>query len=404
MADQKGRNFFKVNNASHYADTLDLQPEPRVLIFSQRNLSEIQPFRCAHFEFEDVIAEIDSADIVAPRFSNSTRRYNFAKRLAYKRPIRLNPGVPSHPVSSSYDLFFVICGGPSDLLSITTLRDWRRKCRKAVCLIDEVWATQMHRYDGYLRMLEDFDVVALYLSQSVEHLNRRIGPKGIFLPPAVNALRFCPYPESLPRSVDIYSIGRRSAVTHQSLLQMAAKNRFFYLHDSISADRVLDPMEHRELFARLLKRSRYFIVNPALVDRVDIRGDQIEVGSRYFEGAAAGAILVGARPDNGEFDRCFGWPNALVDLPYGSSDFAEAIEALENDRQAQDAIRHMNVIQSLLKHDWLYRWEAILRAAGMNPLSKLNERKNRLRQLAGTIADSCSLELDDSRALTGQFS
>lgn len=391
--DLKGTNFVESNNGSQQHSIHDAQPQPRVLIFSQRNLSQVQPFRCAHFEFEDVIAEIDSVQIVAPRFSNSTQRYNFAKRLAFRTPIRMNPGVPSCSVSSSYDLFFAICGGPPELLSIQTLRNWRRKCRRAVCLIDELWMMNMDGYHQYLRMLEDFDVVVLYYSQSVESLNNRIGPKSIFLPPGVNTLRFCPYPESLPRSIDVYSVGRRSAITHDRLLQMAESGRIFYLHDSTSADRVLDPMEHRKLFARLLKRSRYFIVNPGLIDRVDIRGKQIEIGNRYFEGAAAGAILIGERPDNGEFETCFDWPNALVDLPYDSPYFAEAIEAIESDRQAQEAIRRMNVVQSMLRHDWLYRWEAILKAAGMNPLPKLNERKKRLRKLAGTIADNDSVEL-----------
>jgi hypothetical protein len=45
---------------------------PRTLIFSQRNLTSIQPFRCAHFEFEDVIAEIDEAEFVAAAFNTNT--------------------------------------------------------------------------------------------------------------------------------------------------------------------------------------------------------------------------------------------------------------------------------------------------------------------------------------------
>lgn len=385
-----------MNKAIHRPKSLDTQPEPRVLVYSQRNLAEIQPFRCAHFEFEDVIEEIDFVDILAPRFSNSTRRYDFAKRLAYKTPIKLNPGVPSCSISSNYDLFFAICGNPTDLLGIHALGDWRRKCRKAICLIDELWVTQMDRYDRYLRMLEEFDVVVLYYSQSVEPLNRRIGHRSIFLPPGVNTLNFCPYPESLSRSIDVYSVGRRSAVTHQALLQEVAKEHIFYLHDSTSADRVLDPMEHRDLFARLLKRSRYFIVNPGLIDRVDVRGNQIEIGNRYFEGAAAGSILIGERPDNGEFETYFDWSNALVDLPYGSPGFAAAIDEIERDPQAQEDVRRMNVRQSLLRHDWLYRWEAILEVAGMAPHPKLNNRKKRLHKLAGTIAESHSMDQADS--------
>jgi hypothetical protein len=369
---------------------MNLENSPRVLVFSQRNLAQVQPFRCAHFGFEDVIAEIDSVDVLAPQFSNTTSRYNRAKQLAYKTPIRLNPGIPTISIQSDYELFFAICGNPTDLLSIHALGNWRKRCKKAVCLIDELWVTQMNNYDRYLRMLDDFDVVVLYYSQSVEALNRRIGAKSIFLPPAIDALRFCPYPEISPRAIDVYSVGRRSAITHESLLRMVARDNIFYLYDTTSADRVLNPMEHRTLMGSILKRSRYYIVNPGLIDRPDVRGDQIEIGNRYFEGAAAGAILVGQRPDNGEFERLFNWPNAIVDLPYDSPDFAEAIESIEADPDMENTIRQTNVRQSLLQHDWLYRWEGILKAAGMNQLSKLNERKDRLQAVAAAIPGSGS--------------
>src|SRR5207245_9603073 len=101
------------------------------------------------------------------------------------------------------------------------------------------------------------------------------------------------------RVVDVDSIGRRSEITHRRLLRMVAKNGIFYLHDSISGDQAIDSKEHRALVARVAKRSRYFIVNPGLIDRPEIRGNQIEIGNRYFEGAASGTIMVGERPNNG---------------------------------------------------------------------------------------------------------
>lgn len=368
------------------------QEEPRILIFSQRNLTAIQPFRCAHFEFEDVIAEVDSVDFLAPRFSVSSRRYNLVKKLAYKTPFHLNPGVPQTSIRSGYDLFFAVCGNPTDLLHIRALGDWRSKCRTAICLIDELWITQMERYDPFLRMLEPFDMVVVYYSQSVEPLNRRIGQKCIFMPPGVDALRFCPYPDAADRSIDVYSVGRRSAVTHQSILKMAEGRGAFYLYDSTSADRVLQPIEHRELFANTLKRSRYFIVNPGLIDRPDVRGGQIEIGNRYFEGAAAGSIMVGARPDNGQFEKFFNWPNALVELAYDSPAFGEAISSLEANPCEQEELRRMNVRQSLLRHDWAYRWQAILEAAGVAPLPRMNERREKLAALAEGIAPAHAMQ------------
>lgn len=369
---------------------MNKQNQPRVLVFSQRNLSTIQPFRCPHFEFEDVIEEVDDIDLLAPRFDPNTRRQTIAKELAYHTPFRLNPGIEPVSVASRYELFLAICGNPTDLLRIHSCGNWRSKCRTAVCLIDELWVRQMEDYDNYLRMLDKFDLVVLYYSGSIEPLNRRIGRKCMFVPPGVDTPRFCPWPYPPQRSIDVYSMGRRSAVTHRVLLRMAEELGFFYIYDSTSSERVLDSVEHRQLFASQLKRSRYFIVNPGLIDRPDIRGDQIEIGNRYFEGAAAGSILVGQRPENAEFDRLFDWPGALADVPYDSDAIYELIAELDRDPDKQEETRRLNASQALLRHDWLYRWEAILGAVGMDLLPKAQARKERLRDLAELISPGIS--------------
>lgn len=361
---------------------------PRTLIFSQRNLTQIQPYRCAHFEFEDVISKVDDAVMLSLRIDPTTWRYPFARQLAYHTPIKLNPGVERVSLESDYDLFFAICGGPPDLLRINAVSNWRARCKKAICLIDEVWVREVKNYRNYLHMLRDFDLVVLYYSQSVGPIDESMGMKKCsFLPPGVDAIRFCPFPDPPRREIDVYSIGRRSAVTHKAFLRMAAGGDFFYLHDSTSADHVLDPLEHRNLFANIAKRSRYFIVNPGLIDRPDVRGNQIEIGNRYFEGAAAGNILLGERPRNGEFEKFFDWPDALIDLAYNSPDAETIVRDLDQQPERQATIRKMNVQQSLLRHDWAYRWESILKLVGVAPLPRLEARKAQLRSLAERVLD-----------------
>jgi hypothetical protein len=334
-----------------------------------------------------VISQIDSVKLVTPRINFPTRRHSFAKQLAYHTPLRLNSGTQRLRVDEDYDLLLIICGNPTDLLRIDAIKDWRKRCKKAICLIDEIWATEVKSYRNFVRMLEKFDLVVLYYSQSVKAVSELIGDKCMFLPPGVDTMRFCPYPDTPQRSIDVYSVGRRSSITHREILKMAEEDDLFYLYDSMSADQVLNPTEHRMLFANLLKRSRYFIVNPGLIDRPDIRGTQIEIGNRYFEAAAAGSILLGQRPLNGQFEQLFDWPDALIDLPYNSPDVANVMTELDRQPERQDAIRHMNVQQALLRHDWCYRWEAILKAAGLQALPQLNARKEALRKLAGLSQD-----------------
>jgi hypothetical protein len=358
------------------------RPSPRVLICSQRNLARNLPYRCAHFEFEDVISQIDSAYLIAPRADTSSRRHELAKLLAYHTPLAFDPGVQQPSINGSYDLFLAICGDPTDLIRVTALRNWRDTCKTAVCLIDELWVTQMAPYKNFIRMLEKFDLVVLYYSQSVEPLSKMIGTKCIFLPPGVDAIRFCPYPDPPERVIDVYSIGRRSEITHHALLKIAANRSFFYLHDTMSPHQISDATEHRQLFANIAKRSRYFIVNPGLIDRKDVRGDQVEIGNRYFEGSAAGTIMLGERPNNAEFDKLFNWPDSMIHVPYDSADIEQTIQALDRDPEKQDRIRREGVKQTLLQHDWVYRWEAILKATGLEPLPSFSQRKEALRNLA----------------------
>jgi hypothetical protein len=362
--------------------------KPRILIFSQRNIFNYALFRCAHYEFEDVICQIDSVDLLAPPVDWRKLRYAIAKRVAFHLPVALNPGVQKIRPNAEYDLFLAVCGLPTDLLAVNACSDWEKSCKTSVCLIDEFWVKQIVANSYYVHMLNKFDFVMLYYSQSVKPLGERLRSKCVFLPPGLDTLRFCPYPNPPQRVVDVYSVGRRSDITHQRLLKMAADDGLFYLHDTFRGDQAISSAGHRALFANVAKRSRYFIVNPGLIDRPDIRGNQIEIGNRYFEGAASGAIMVGERPDNGQFETLFDWPDALIHLPYDSSDIDVIIEDLDRQPERQDNIRRTNVAQALARHDWAYRWEAILKTVGLQPMPELLQRKERLRKLADIVLQS----------------
>jgi hypothetical protein len=359
--------------------------EPRVLIYSLRNIFGKGLFRSGHYEFEDIICEIDSAELLAPELDPNSRRSTFAHRLAYHAPVALNPGIRAKPARPHYDLFFAVCGGlahPLDMLMLNAVTDAKDKCRTSVCLVDELWVKQMWRHRHFLRVLEKFDLVMLYCSQSVKPLSEQIGRKCTFLPPGIDAISFCPYPVSPQRVVDVFSMGRRSEITHQRLLKMVRESGLFYLYDSIGGHEAINLKQHRALFANVAKRSKYFIVNPGLIDRPEKRGKQVEASTRYYEGAASGAIMIGERPQNEEFDRIFDWPDAVTHLRYDSPDIDAVIKILDRDRERQDVIRRTGVVQALRRYDWVYRWEAILKAVGLEPLQGVFERKKRLSELA----------------------
>ena len=362
--------------------------KPRTLIFSQRNIFPRDLFRCSLYEFENTVCEIDSVDLVAPHADISSFRYGLARRLAYRAPIVLSAGGERVELKSDYDLFLAVCGFSTDLLMLKALSNWRDRCKTAVCLVDELWIKAFKNHRFFLDTLKHFDVVMLYYSNTATPLSQRIGRKCFFLPPGVDAIRFCPYPDPPLRAVDVCSIGRRSEITHRKLLRMVEQEGLFYLHDSIAGGQSINASEHRALTANIAKRTRYFLVNPGLIDRPDVRGDQIEIGNRYFEGSAAGAILLGERPNNEAFTRLFNWPDALIHLPYDSVKIDEVIHELDLQPERQEIIRRTNVAQALRRHDWVYRWESILENVKLKPLPQLLKRKERLKNMADAVLGS----------------
>jgi hypothetical protein len=356
---------------------------PRTLIFSHRNIHGNAAFRCPHYEFEDIICQIDSAEILAPkpikRFALGTR---IANRVAEASLMALNPGIPKITLKKDYDLLFAVFAFPKDLLNFNVVQNWKERCKTTICLIDEFWVKQFPQKKFFLNMLKKFDYVLLYYSQSVKPLSLLIGEKCFFVPPAVDAILFCPYPESSTRSVDVYSVGRKSEITHQKLLDMVKERNLFYIHDSIAGTQTINAKEHRLLLANVIKRSRCYIVNPGLVDRVDVRGSQSEIGNRYFEGAASGAVMIGEIPINEEFGKLFSWPDPVIQLPYGSDKIGSIIRELDNEPEREEKMHRNNVINALRRHDWVYRWETVLKIAGLNTMLELMERKQQLENLA----------------------
>lgn len=359
----------------------------RILVLSHRNLYEPKAWRGPWRELEAVLPEIEAVDVIAPRQGTWYRQLNrVAQRIGTYTPIGLNPGVETVSLKKDYDLFFTICERTSELLHVNAIKGWRERSRMAICWMAEFYEHDIPNYKSVLKTLSHFDFV-LFAFTKVDAFKSILGHRVAHLPYGVDAIKFCPYPKRPSRFIDVLSIGGRADTTHQALLRMEKDDDILYLHDTMKGPlAVHDVEEHRLQLSNLVKRSRYFIVNPGSIDQPEKIGRQLEFGSRYFEGLAAGAILLGDRPGNNpEFDRIFNWPDAVIHVPYGSESIREVIRELDKDLIRQERIRTQNIAESLSKHDWAHRWESVLKFAGLQPLPKLLVRKQRLADLLQTL-------------------
>lgn len=363
---------------------------PRVLMVTPRQY-EKAIWRCGQVEFEDLIGKVDDVELVAPEptvrgqglFARQAARV--AQRLA-KVDISFQPRVIPTTLDREYELFAFYAAQPRDLELLSAIPNWRRNCKKAVCFVDEFWVEHFPEDARRLEKLADFDLVAVMFQGSVEPLQKLIGVPCVWVPAGVDTLRFFPGVVPPARSIDVYAMGRRSDTSHDVLLSQSTSHNWTYLFDSIDPVHVRDGLQsHRTQLAELVKRTRYFIANMAKVDAPTHRGSQEEIGFRSFEGAAGGAVLLGHTPATPSLDELFDWPDAHVHVAFGSSDIADVIHQLDADPQRVNTIRRNNVVNSLRRHDWAYRWQVVLDKLQITPSPRLGQRFDALRELANSV-------------------
>ena len=370
---------------------------PRVLMPSLRRINPHAAW-CALYDFEDVIRSVDDVHMVElERGAWFPPRQRIARSLAWhgRRPALtgMNPGLRPIVVDREYDLFVFVCMNVWDLLSLNAVRGWQSLCGIKVCFMAEFYAGQASRYEHLLSALSGFDYVLQSFASSVPTVTSAIGRPCHHVPFAADVLRFTPFPRVPRRVIDVLSVGGRSASVHDALLRLAASRDFFYVYDTLPSAVVkpTNATQHRDLLANCAKRSRFFVVNEAKFGNRETEG-QSEVGARYFEGTAAGAVLFGRAPAVASFREEFPWPDPVVRPADDGSDVEAVLDDLARRPEEVARVGTRNAVHALRQHDWGHRWDAILRLVGMTRRPALAKRLGALEALASAAGSFAAAE------------
>jgi hypothetical protein len=364
------------------------EANPRVLLVSQRRL---RPTVCrtSQNEYEDTIVQMDNVHLVAP--PPIPRKFGeqgtLSGRIVGKLGMHIQhiPRPQTVPLNDNYDLLFVVIQHPTDLLILDGCPGWREKCRTAIVYLEELYPVEL-QYEKMLLPLKQFDYVVTNCYVTAQLMREKLGINAVFGALATDAIRFCPLPKNPQRVIDFLSVGRRSQMTHQALLDMARQRDFYYVYDTFSPKAVSSPSEHREMFATRAIRSRYFLANKPQVDNPSKTAGHEDVGMRYYEAIATGAVMVGEPPlKAAKWAEHFPYEDACIRLPWDSTDVMPFLDALDAQPERLERIRHANVMNSLTNHDWAHRWRDILELADLPKLPGLERRMDHLKELAGFV-------------------
>ncbi|OBA96616.1 hypothetical protein A5662_17565 [Mycobacteriaceae bacterium 1482268.1] len=376
---------------------------PRVLCVSYRDVAPVIS-RCAQYEFEDLIAELDAVDVVAPEGLVAPEDADTPvqagiltlNRLAVKAlrrlKLRIEAALPftgrrrvPPGVDHSYEMLLVNCEAPGDLYNLAPFAMWRSVARVSVCYVQELWAADVPHLGGVLDILKRFDHVFVENRETVKPLEAAIGRPCHEVQLSVDALKFCAYPENPARVIDFYAMGHTPPETHKALLRMAEERDWYYMYDTVFNTEVSSHVDHRRRLADMIKRSRFFLVNIASWHKGEAIAGQEVLGLRYFEGAAGGAVLIGDAPDSALFEENFGWQDSVIPLAFDSADIADVIAELESDPSRLERISKTNMVNALRRHDHLYRWDQILSITGLKETTAMECRRQELADRAELI-------------------
>lgn len=151
---------------------------PRVLVFSERNVIA-RKSHALQYEFEDVGTEVGLVDVVAPRVlerSPVNRVFYRISRSGGRGGIR-EKSIEELTITDDYDLFFAFFAFPSDIAHIQRLKGWRRRCKKAVCFIDEHYTAENDQNRRYFELLRElgFDHVYIFNTAPKEAIASIVG-------------------------------------------------------------------------------------------------------------------------------------------------------------------------------------------------------------------------------------
>ena len=159
----------------------------------------------------------------------------------------------------------------------------------------------------------------------------------------------------------------------------------FYNTNFILGTELRDWRRYRAIFWQILRQSRLSMAYDHLYYNPSGTNEITYVGPRWFEGLAAGTVVVGKTPQAPDVPRLLDWEDATIDLPDEAEPAVQAIRDLLADRSRLEAAIRRNIVNMSLKHDWRHRAVDMLNLLGLDVPGKLTDQIGELKDRAEAL-------------------
>jgi hypothetical protein len=288
-------------------------------------------------------------------FAHGTR-YGLLRQFLPKRPLVL-------PASAK--VVWHVLMGPENC-SLDLFKPWSGEATQIVYLFDTL--------PGQMKLIRrlfsgrEWDVCVTSFNDAVPLLEQATGRCWHHADQAVSLPYFQPAPFT-ERVIHFSAYGRRHPLVHEAVLRFCEAKGLYY--DFTTHDRsgpTSEPLTLFRQYAWHLSHSLFTFCWPVEVTNPTRAGDLSPITCRWFEAAAAGAVMLGQPPRNSHFRRIFGDDSvALVNSDAGIDTVLNQLEHIWQRRV--ELFKRATMLRQVLgvRLDWSDRVERMLEFIQQDP-------------------------------------
>lgn len=274
----------------------------------------------------------------------------------------------------------LICKGPSDLVRLLTIDDWRGRFKfLSAWIIDSFWLDHIPRSTRLSKSFDHFFVTTL---EDVRQWRTITGIPTTWLPWGTDALRLGS--DQATRDWDITRVGRQPPEWEDDVTSISAARSLGMSYRGRVPGANLTALQNQELMMRVYGSSKYVMAfsNTANPEPYTHPTKQYLTG-RWVDALACGAVVAGIAPRSADAEQLL-WQGATLEL--GSVRRQEGLQAIADALKLwtpKSAIK--NHALALKNLDWRWRLKIIAEILG----AETSTLRDELKQLSAMIENSC---------------
>jgi hypothetical protein len=261
---------------------------------------------------------------------------------------------------ASDEVCLVICKGPTDMMAILNIENWRKRFRYlAAWIIDSFW---LEHIPSSIRLRNPFDH---FFVTSLEDVDRWRGITGVpttWLPWGTDALRLGQ--GGATRDWDLMRVGRQPSEWDDDLDAALAAEALGIRYRGRPDSNGLTSLENQKLMMNAYGATKFTLAFSNAVNRDPNNHPTREyLTGRWVDSLGCGSIVAGVAPRGSNTDGLL-WTGATLEL--GSVRRSEGLKVVAAAlRQWTPELAASNYYMALRRLDWRWRFKALAEICGI---------------------------------------